>query len=154
MEDLWCFNEEVLARAIAACPIPVVSAVGHETDFTIADFVADLRAPTPTAAIELTTPDAAELLSRLDGTEHHLHKRLSQALQLAQLRLKAAAQGKLSRPQEILAFSFSRRFQFFSFRFHFKEFGIIRLIGINLAFFQFQCAVGYTVKEISVMRYH
>lgn len=103
LEDLWCFNEEVLARAIANCPIPVVSAVGHETDFTIADFVADLRAPTPTAAIELTTPDAAELLARLEGTEQNLHRRLRQSLQMAQLRLRAAIQGKLSRPAEILA---------------------------------------------------
>ena len=103
MEDLWCFNEEVLARAIAACPIPVVSAVGHETDFTIADFVADLRAPTPTAAIELTTPDADTLLAGLSSAEQHLRRRLRQSLQMAQLRLRAATQGRLSHPQELLA---------------------------------------------------
>lgn len=64
MEDLWAFNEEVVARAIAACSIPLVSGVGHETDFTIADFVADIRAPTPTGASQFVCPDCEELLHR------------------------------------------------------------------------------------------
>src|SRR5207253_2725775 len=66
MEDLWEFNEEIVARTIADVEVPIVSAIGHEIDFTIADFVADLRAPTPSAAAELIVPDIVDLRRQMD----------------------------------------------------------------------------------------
>ena len=92
IEDLWSFNEEVVARAVADCPIPLVSGVGHETDFTICDFAADVRAPTPTAAAELVTPDRAALLARAG----ELRRRLAHALE-RQLHNKAQRLDLLAR---------------------------------------------------------
>lgn len=81
LEDLWCFNHEDLARAIYKCPIPVVSGVGHEVDVTISDLVADLRAPTPTAAAELVSPNTEQLVNQLDTITFRLPKSFERLLQ-------------------------------------------------------------------------
>jgi len=101
LEDLWCFNDEALARRIAASPVPVVSGVGHETDFTIADFVADLRAPTPTAAAELCCPDRAQLLARLHLLAQQLARGQRRLLERSAIRLDRAA-GQLVSPAQRL----------------------------------------------------
>ncbi len=80
LEDLWAFNEEAVARAIAASALPVISAVGHETDYTIADFVADRRAPTPSAAAEIVMPARAELVVRIQTNLRHLRQALADAV--------------------------------------------------------------------------
>ena len=109
LEDLWCFNEEVVARAIAASEIPIISAVGHEIDFTIADFAADLRAPTPSAAAEIAVPDLAELRgtllnlrNRITRSLRHLLREPSQKLDTLRNDLAGAGEAALLGRQQLL----------------------------------------------------
>lgn len=87
LEDLWAFNEEDVARAIARCAVPVISAVGHETDVTVSDFVADVRAATPTMAAELAAPRRDEVLAGLDGFERRLRRVMETAVEMHRRRL-------------------------------------------------------------------
>jgi exodeoxyribonuclease VII large subunit len=109
MEDLWAFNEEVVARAIAASRIPVVTAVGHEIDFTIADFVADHRAPTPTAAAQHVVRDSGEILADLGNLWYTLRRRMEEMLRARRDRLSVLSGSyALNRPRDLLR-EFSQR---------------------------------------------
>lgn len=101
LEDLWCFNEEAVARAVGACVTPIVSAVGHETDVSIADFVADVRAPTPSAAAELLAPDSSELVQRLHNLQRRLVLHMQGRLARERLRLDGVSK-RLRHPGERL----------------------------------------------------
>jgi exodeoxyribonuclease VII large subunit len=101
LEDLWQFNEEALARAIRASAIPVVVGVGHETDFTIADFAADRRAPTPTAAAELVSPSRVQLAALLTGQARRLAREMRRRLDYAAQGVDACAR-RLVHPRERL----------------------------------------------------
>lgn len=101
IEDLWAFNDEAVARAIFACSLPVVSAIGHEIDFTIADFVADVRAPTPSAAAELLVPNTLEILQQLRNRENLLEQSMLRKLQHLHQRLDSLSR-RLRHPGEKL----------------------------------------------------
>lgn len=112
LEDLWPFNDERLARAIAAAPVPVVSAIGHDTDFSLSDFAADLRAPTPSVAAELLTPDQHDLRARLNALERRLRRGRREWLQQRMQRLdRASLRLRALHPQQRLQLLRHRQYE-------------------------------------------
>jgi exodeoxyribonuclease VII large subunit len=104
LEDLWPFNDEAIVRAVAASTIPVISAIGHETDTTLIDHAADWRAPTPTAAAERAVPVRADLLAEMSSLEARVRRAITRVLQERKLRLQSADRA-LPKPDELLAFA-------------------------------------------------
>ena len=95
LEDLWPFNEEIVARAIFESEIPIISAVGHETDFTISDFVSDLRAPTPSAAAELAVPNIYDINLKLNDINNRLKTALNRKVQIMRLRYEKSMNSRV-----------------------------------------------------------
>ncbi len=109
LEDLWPFNEEVVARAVFNSKIPVISAVGHEIDYTICDFAADLRAPTPTAAAELVVPEKKQLAETVYAIQNRLTESMRQRLKLANMRFSRVTQSYALRRPQVIVEQFQQR---------------------------------------------
>lgn len=126
LEDLWAFNDEALARAVAACTTPVISAIGHETDFTLTDFVADVRAPTPSAAAELLAPDQEALTAQLASLYKRLHTLQASTLQQAAQRADHAWLRLQARHPQTLLHNRALRLKQARIRLHDLQQGLLR----------------------------
>lgn len=155
LEDLWCFNEEIVARAAAASAIPLISAVGHETDTTLIDFVADRRAPTPSAAAEIAVPVRSELLAEVLNKERRLARGLTRASETRRTALISAARG-LGRPEDVIgpwAQRFDRAAELLPMRMRALLDGARgRLLGSTGRFGRPMLAAGFAERQVKLAR--
>ncbi len=151
LEDLWPFNEEIVARAIHACPIPIVSGVGHETDFTIADLVADARAPTPTAAAEMLSPDQAEWRAAFAALQARLTRLMRERVTSEQQRLDWLS-ARLAHPRERIA-HLRQQLRELALRLRLSQTGLVNSHNTHLltvAGRLLQCAPRGRVRELAL----